>query len=269
MMKRFAMAVCFSFALSVSTFAGQLTQGLEINGGENSFAALQLKRVQTEHPEDGLIKLQVSLTQAQKLKGYGFVLQYDQAKYEFVEAKELKNNLLETGTGQPTLFLASNKTPGQVAIGSMKIDGQSASGSGELVEFSFRTKDTPLSTDFQILEGVLVDLTGNIDAINHIEIGNLRPLPTSYALEQNIPNPFNPSTTIKYQLPEAGEVNLIIYNLLGQQVRTLVKETLEAGFQSVVWDGKDDVGRQVASGIYIYRLQAGSFSQAQRMMLLK
>ena len=268
-MKRFLSAAGISLALMGSALAGSMTQGLEINGGENSFAALAINRAQTVVAEDGVLTLQISMSQAQKLKGYGFVLQYDPSKYEFVEAREMEGHLLNTGSGQPTLFLSSNKTPGQVAIGSMKIDGQAASGNGDLVAVSFRTKDTPLPTDFQVLEGVLVDMTGNIDAIRNVEIGNLKPIPTNYALGPNVPNPFNPSTNIAYQLPEAGDVSMIIYNLLGQQVRTLVKGAQEAGFQSVVWDGRDDFGRQVASGVYIYRLQAGNFSQAHRMMLLK
>ena len=268
-MKKFIMAACVGVALAGSAIAGPLTQGLEINGGENSFAALTLKRAQNVKEEVGEIKLRVSLNEAQQLKGYGFVLHFDPTKYEFVSAQEVDGNLLNTGTGQSTLFLASDKTPGQIAVGSMKVDGEGANGTGELVEFTFRTQDPPLSTDFQILDGVLVDLTGSIDAINNIEIGNLKPVPTDYSLEQNLPNPFNPSTTIKYQLPNSGEASLVIYNLLGQQVRTLLKETMDAGFHSVVWDGKDELGKQVASGVYIYRLQSGDFSTAKRMMLLK
>lgn len=268
-MKRILLAAFLSCALAGSALAGPLTHGVEINGGENGFAGLVLQRAQASAEEDGVLKLQVSLSQAQKLKGYGFVLNFDPSKYEFIEAKEIDDNLLNTGSGQPTLFLASNKTAGQVAVGSMKIDGQGATGDGNLVEFSFRTIDTPLPTDFQILDGVLVDLTGNIDAINNIEIGNLKPVPTDYALGQNVPNPFNPTTNISYQLPEAGDVRLVIYNLLGQEVRTLVRETMDAGYHSVVWDGKDELSKQVASGIYIYRLQASNFTDVRRMMLLK
>ena len=79
----------------------------------------------------------------------------------------------------------------------------------------------------------------------------------------------NPSTTIEYRLPEAGDVQLVIYNLLGQEVRTLIQETMDAGFHSVVWDGTDEFGKQVASGIYIYRMSVGNFTRVQRMMLLK
>ncbi len=115
----------------------------------------------------------------------------------------------------------------------------------------------------------MVDLAGGIDAITNIEIGTLKPMPTDYALEQNVPNPFNPSTTIEYRLPEAGDVQLVIYNLLGQEVRTLIQETMDAGFHSVVWDGTDEFGKQVASGIYIYRMSVADFTRVQRMMLLK
>lgn len=268
-MKRMMVAVGLGLSLVGSAIAGPLTQGLEFTGGQNSLANLVLQRAQSIVAEDGVLKLQVSINHAQKLKGYGFVLQYDQAKYEFVEAREIDQNLLNTGSGQSPLFLASTKTPGQVAVGSMKVDGQAASGDGSLVEFTFNTTHTPVPTDFQVLDGVMVDLSGGIDPITNIEIGNLKPVPTDYALNQNVPNPFNPSTTINYQLPEAGEVQLVIYNLLGQEVRTLVREAMDAGFHSIVWDGMDEYGKQVASGIYIYRLSATNFTQVRRMMLLK
>jgi len=268
-MKKLLMSVCASAVLVGSAVAGPLTQGLEINGGENSFAALTLKRAQNVKEENGEVKLRVSLNEAQHLKGYGFVLHFDPTKYEFVSATEVVGNLLNSNGSETTLFLASDKTAGQIAVGSMKVDGHGADGAGELVEFTFRTQAPPLPTDFQILDGVLVDLAGSIDAINNIEIGNLMPVPTDYSLDQNLPNPFNPSTTIKYQLPNSGDVSMVIYNLLGQQVRQLLKETMDAGFHSVVWDGKNELGKQVASGVYIYRLQSGDFSTAKRMMLLK
>ncbi|MFQ5604490.1 MAG: right-handed parallel beta-helix repeat-containing protein [bacterium] len=94
-------------------------------------------------------------------------------------------------------------------------------------------------------------------------------LPTHFDLSQNYPNPFNPQTTIKYQLPKAAEVKLTIYNLLGQRVATLVDKQMPEGFYSVQWDGKDDAGRSVASGIYVYALRAGDFAQARKMILTR
>ncbi len=94
-------------------------------------------------------------------------------------------------------------------------------------------------------------------------------LPTEFALYQNYPNPFNPSTTIKYDLKENANVVLKVYNVLGQEVRTLVNTNQTAGFKKVVWDGRDNNGVPVASGVYIYRIQANDFVRNMKMVLLK
>lgn len=95
------------------------------------------------------------------------------------------------------------------------------------------------------------------------------PTPTEYSLSQNHPNPFNPETTIKYALKEDSRVELTIYNILGEKVRTLVDEQQPAGYKSVLWDGRNEHGVAVPSGIYIYRIRAGDFIKAHRMVLLK
>ncbi len=95
-------------------------------------------------------------------------------------------------------------------------------------------------------------------------------LPTRFALEQNYPNPFNPTTTISYSLPVAGRVRLEIFNILGQSVRKLVEAEQPAGSYQVVWDGRDHVGKETASGIYLYRLSVGNlFSSTKKMVVLK
>jgi len=90
-----------------------------------------------------------------------------------------------------------------------------------------------------------------------------------FELHQNYPNPFNPETEISYTLLKDSRVKLDIYNLLGQRIRTLVDEYQEAGDRSVSWDGKDERGREVTSGIYLYRLQAGEYSEVRKMVLVK
>ncbi len=94
-------------------------------------------------------------------------------------------------------------------------------------------------------------------------------IPESFALYQNYPNPFNPVTTIRFDLPQADKVRLDIYNILGKRVRTLVDTDVTAGRQQVVWDAKDDYGRQVASGVYIYRISGERYQATKRMVLLK
>jgi len=82
-------------------------------------------------------------------------------------------------------------------------------------------------------------------------------LPSQYALHQNYPNPFNPVTTISYDLPENGLVNITIYDMLGRQVKTLINKTQNAGYKSVIWDATNDYGKPVSAGIYLYQIQAG------------
>jgi hypothetical protein len=89
-------------------------------------------------------------------------------------------------------------------------------------------------------------------------------IPTEFSLSQNYPNPFNPSTTISYGLPNASNVSLKIYNILGEQVASLVNKVMPAGYHTVNFDAS-----KLASGMYIYRLEAGSFVQVKKMMMLK
>ena len=94
-------------------------------------------------------------------------------------------------------------------------------------------------------------------------------LPTQFALQQNYPNPFNPLTTISYTLPQKSHVTITVFNILEQEVRTLVDKTKAAGTHQVVWDGTDHSGKQAASGIYFYKFQAGDYIEAKKMLLLK
>lgn len=97
----------------------------------------------------------------------------------------------------------------------------------------------------------------------------VKEIPTEFELSQNYPNPFNPVTNIKFSLPENANVNLTIYNMLGQKVKTLLSGEQEAGFYTVRWDGTNELGSRVSSGIYIYRIEAGKYTSTMKMNLLK
>ena len=269
MWNRLFITACAAFVLSGPALAGDMTQGLTITGGQNALATLRLERVNEPAAGDGILTVRLTLSQARNLKGYGLTLQFDPGGYEFLEARELEGDLLKSGPGQETLFLTSNRTPGELHIGGVKVDGPGANGDGALVELVFRASGTPAAADFQVSESVLVGVDGANDLLSRVEIGNLTPPPDQYGLNQNMPNPFNPSTTIGYQLSQAGFVRLAIYNLMGQEVRVLVDERKETGSFTATWDGTDALGRRVASGIYLYRIHAGDFAASRRMLLLK
>lgn len=121
------------------------------------------------------------------------------------------------------------------------------------------TTDSPSTPVHEIALQVLAGIVDNDD--------NLNPMVTT--LKGNYPNPFNPSTTIAFSLKEASPVQIQIFNIHGQVVRTLVNNQMNAGHHSVEWNGRDNSGRGVASGIYFYRMRAGNYNDTRKMMLVK
>ena len=94
-------------------------------------------------------------------------------------------------------------------------------------------------------------------------------IPLKYLLHQNYPNPFNPVTTLRYDLPENALVNITIYDMMGRQISTLVSSLQSAGYKSIQWNGTNDAGQPVSAGVYLYKIQAGDYSQTKKMVLLK
>jgi hypothetical protein len=94
-------------------------------------------------------------------------------------------------------------------------------------------------------------------------------IPVTFSLHQNFPNPFNPITTLSYDLPKDSDVRLAIFDMLGNEVATLVNTNQQAGFRSVQWNATDSMGRPVSAGVYLYQIQAGEFVQTKKMVLLK
>jgi Leucine-rich repeat (LRR) protein len=143
-------------------------------------------------------------------------------------------------------------------------------GSGAILWIEVRpTEDGPieLSLDWVALNG---------DILTHVVAPEVQTFldesvsdPDRFELHQNIPNPFNPQTTIRFDVPEASAVRIVVYSVLGQEVATLLSEQRDVGRHQVVWTGQDAYGRSVGSGVYFVRMDAGAFSQIRRMMFLK
>jgi hypothetical protein len=129
----------------------------------------------------------------------------------------------------------------------------------EAQSYTFLDKSASGKVQYRLKQ---IDFDGQFEYSNVIEVD--AGLPKVFALEQNYPNPFNPSTTIRYQLPVASEVKLEVYDVLGKKIATLVNERQSAGSYQVVWNASG-----LSSGTYFYRLQAGTFTQTKKMILVK
>ena len=94
-------------------------------------------------------------------------------------------------------------------------------------------------------------------------------IPTEFALKQNYPNPFNPSTTIEFAIPKLADVNLTIYNVLGQSIKNIQMNNTQAGRYSIIWNGTNNFGAKVSTGIYFYKIKAGKYSDIKKMVFMK
>ncbi len=212
----------------------------------------------------------VSLANVQALMGYGFVLNYDAEKFEFVEAMPAVEDFLASSGGETPLFKGWSPESGQVHVTNTIANGSEVSGNGDIVRLVFRVlRDFQDDARFEIAEGLVFDPS---QFANPLVGGvlDIQTTPTEFALLQNFPNPFNPETTIGYELAESADVTLQIYNVVGQVVRTLIaSESQSVGRYQVRWDGMDDRGMPVSSGIYFYQISAGKFQDVRKLMLLK
>lgn len=177
-----------------------------------------------------------------------------------------KDGLLITGNAQ-TILQYGPSTP--LGIAGVRTEDGSKGWKSVYLGFGFESinnsaglRDTLLTRIFEWFDAVTGIGEPNTD------ISDL--LPASFELFQNFPNPFNPSTTIRFAVPERSEIRLIVYNSLGQKIRLLTRENYAPGYYEVEWDGRDDFGSSVASGVYLYKLiSENGISQARKLLLLK
>jgi len=216
------------------------------------------------------VSVDVSLANAQALLGYQFVLNYETDKFEFVGAAPAEQDLMTSTGGETPLFHTWADKAGEITVANAVINGSSISGGGDIVTLTFKVlQEFEDNARFEIASGIVADPN---QLSNPAVVGGvleIQSTPTEFSLLQNFPNPFNPETTIQYNLAESADVNLHIYNVVGQVVRTLVSERQSAGRYRVQWSGMDDRGVPVSSGIYFYEIRAGKNKQVLKLMLLK
>ena len=211
------------------------------------------------------LAIAVNLEEFVDLKGYGFSLTYDSQSLEFVGTRNGEDNIL--GESEFAGARVLSQGDGEVTIAAF---GATVSEGDLGLDLIFRSLRGIEVTFIEVTDGQLRDGNFGLNAIRTPVSVRIETRPEVYALSDNYPNPFNPETTIKYQLPEAGDVRLEVYNMLGQVVSTLVDKQQAAGRYVHLWQGTNDNGNSVGSGIYFYRIQVGGeFQSVRKMLLLK
>ena len=205
-----------------------------------------------------------------QLKSFGLDLGFPEDVLEFVEM--IPTDLTESWQA----FEAKESIAGVLRIGGFNNEAMELSEMSKLADIRFRIRDKAstngslwfynLTDDIQSAEATSFNFSLGPTDVRQV---NFNGAITSYALEQNYPNPFNMQTEIEYQLPKNGFVELVIYNMSGQKIRTLVSEDQNAGRYRVRWNGRDDSGVEVSSGVYMYKYKVNDFNQNRKLILIK
>jgi len=237
--------------------------------GDYGFGAKGVAKVAVERPESNIAfaldakvdasssmyYVTLNMSDITSIHGFEVTMNYDTNALELVE---------ESIVGPVGLIIPSYEN-GTISIANM-FNGEEFGGT---MTIGFKSIGTSRGVVVELTNALVADNALGISKVTDLTNASLRALPTVYALSKNFPNPFNPTTTIEYQIPASGNVDMVIYNMTGQKVRTLVNETKNAGFYKVMWDGKNDMGESVASGLYFYKLVSGNFNKIEKMTLVK
>ncbi|HIA80069.1 MAG TPA: T9SS type A sorting domain-containing protein [Candidatus Marinimicrobia bacterium] len=218
----------------------------------------------------------------------GVFLAYGQAGPDLDISQEGQHLIInlpqETGTVQAVLsYPVDSKTVSKsddvATVNMIQLSYHPEDAGQLLVEKAFMTDDMEKQVIFEIasldredavvtLDYIAYDRDNNILASGAASIA-VTAVPVEYTLHQNYPNPFNPVTTILYDLPENGFTEVVIYDIMGREVTTLIRNEKTAGYHSIVWDGRNSHGRIVGAGMYFYQVRSGSFIKTRKMLLLK
>ena len=207
--------------------------------------------------------LDVRMADFVAVKGYGLQVQYDASQLEFVRALT-DQPLGGSELAAPQVLSDEAGVLALVAHGDVVSDGEVG------LSLVFRATTEIEDTVIEITDSQTYDSEFGFNRLTLPAPVQFQTRPEAFALANNYPNPFNPATTIKYALPQAADVELTVYNVVGQSVRTLVAEHQSAGRYVVEWDATNGSGHSLSSGMYFYRLEAGGeFLETKKMLLLK
>ena len=259
------------------THSGNLLTSNPLMNDENNMSLASAIRPEITFTSGDSFQIDIKVQDVTNLFGLSFELQYSQEQY--VSPVSV---LTDPFIGSDLVVLIHEEI-GKVSVGVSRKSGQGGiSNSGAVIQILMsgnKTAPSGTQVDLSLLNVVAIDPQGN--SINFIvENGefttSVNPLmnrsdkiPTSFHLSQNYPNPFNPQTNISFQIPKTTQVVLKIFDIVGQEIHTLINREMPAGDHEVIWDGRDNNGREMASGVYIYMLKAGDFMDSRKMIFMQ
>ena len=253
----------FVFADNFGRSTGAAGKRVPMFAGLNADARMYLDARTALPSVDEDFVLDVRLADFAAIKGYGLQVQYEADKLEFVQVLT-DQPLGGSEFATPQVLSDEAGELALVAYGDIVFDGEVA------LSLVFRPTTEIENTVIEITDNQTYDSEFGFNRLALPVPVPVQTRPEVFALANNYPNPFNPATTIKYALPQAADVELTVYNVVGQPVRTLVAEHQSAGRYVVEWDATNDSGHSLSSGMYFYRLEAGGeFREVKKMLLLK
>lgn len=234
-------------------------------GISNTGTVVEFMNVPSELKAGDTYTIQVVARNTSSVRAYFVNMRYDAAMLDFAGIQ--KGGFIEADSysfpviGESTVGLANS------AFGDVLTNGD-----GVLAEVSFTARANGMF-DANMLTFDKISLVNgefmkeNLESGPGSGIGGKNPI--TFALGQNYPNPFNPTTVIGFTVPESGSVSIMVYDVLGRHVRTLVSQPYQVGLHSVVWDGRDDSGSMVSAGVYVYTIKSGKYAAAKKMLFMK
>ncbi len=202
------------------------------------------------------LRLPIVLDEMRDVLSGQITLAYDPQAYRVLGVVNTENTA--------DYLVASNANAGELLIGLAGAQSQ-ATGAGAILEVELEVLGAGDSESLRIKTAAFNG--GQIAATPVASLSLVQP--KAFSLSANWPNPFNPATSLRYALPEASQVELVVYDMLGQKVQTLVSDMQPTGAYTVQWNGRNEMGHAVASGLYFYRIEAGGFVQTRKMTLLR
>ena len=211
------------------------------------------------------INIPLNISNGSNVFGFEMTVEFDHTLLEFdtLVLSELMDNFL---------LVYNNETDGELIIAASGGTPDGETGSFGTLTFNvsdnFSDETVVSITKMRWNEGPEISNPSSMTVSYALSVDD-EVLPKEFSLYQNYPNPFNPTTSLRYDLPENNLVNITIYDMMGRQVKTLVNQTQDAGYKSVIWNATNDYGKPVSGGIYLYQIQAGEYISTKKMVLLK